>query len=68
MQAAIKAEGRDEDNDVVAEGEAAFDRGHERIARGRIRKVALILKRTMHHAETSDASFSRVAAVAVLAP
>jgi len=31
----------------------------------RIRKVALILKRTMHHAETSDASFSRVAAVAV---
>ena len=30
--------------------------------------VILIRKRTMHHAETSVASFSRLAAVAVLAP
>ena len=31
-------------------------------------RSCLIRERTMHHAETSEASFNRLAAVAVLAP
>ena len=39
----------------------AFERRDERIARRGVETVVLIRKRTMHHAETSDASFSRLA-------
>src|ERR1700738_5095096 len=60
--------GRDDDDDVVTKGETTFERGRERIARCSIRTVMLISELTMHHAETSDASFNRLAAVAVFAP
>ena len=43
------------------------ERRHERIARDSLGSVWLIRKRTMHHAETSLASFRRLADVAVLA-
>ncbi len=53
---------------LLQKRERAFERRDERIARRGARTVGLIRKRTMHHAETSDASFSRLAAVAVFAP
>src|SRR5258705_3710016 len=59
---------REDDDDVVAKTESPFERRHERIARGGVRTVILILDWTMHHADTSDASFNRLAAVAVFAP
>ena len=59
---------REHHDDVVAKGERTFQRRHERIARSGVGMVVLIRKRTMHHAETSVASFNRLAAVAVFAP
>jgi hypothetical protein len=58
--------GEDHD-DVVAQRQHLAERRHERIARGGLGAVLLIRKRTMHHAATSVASFSRLAEVAVLA-
>ena len=66
-QAAISAMRGEHDDDVVAEVKRALERRHERIARGGVGAFDLIRDRTMHHAETSVASFSRLAAVAVLA-
>src|SRR4051794_22806313 len=56
-----------DDDDVVAEAKRAPEYRHGRIALGDVGTVILIRKRTMHHAETSLASFSNLAAVAVLA-
>ena len=58
----------EDDDDVVAKRQRTLERRHERIARGDRSGFVLIRKRTMHHAETSVASFSRLAEVAVLAP
>ena len=53
----------------LQQGERTFERRDERSCPWRRSDmVVLIRKRTMHHAETSDASFSKLAAVAVLAP
>src|SRR5689334_15706449 len=61
-------DGREDDDDVVAEGQGMTECRHERAARGGgVGTVILIRKRTMHHAETSLASFSKLAAVGVLA-
>ena len=46
---------------------AALDRRHQRIGWGGVRMAGLIRDRTMHHAETSEASFKRFAAVGVFA-
>src|SRR5437660_1782672 len=54
-------------DDGVAEVERVAECRHERIARNGVGAVILIRKRTMHHAATSLASFSREAEVAVLA-
>ena len=61
-----QSDSRQNDNDPVAKGERAIERRHEHIVRGGGRSVSLIRKRTMHHAETSVASFSRLAAAALL--
>ena len=45
-----------------------WNRRDERMARRGGRFVRLIRKRTMHHAETSDASFRKLPESAVLAP
>src|SRR6185369_12241277 len=58
--------GKDHD-DAVAQRQPLAERRHERIARDDLGMVWLIRKRTMHHAETSLASLSRLADVAVLA-
>ena len=54
---------RQHDDDAVAERERTFQRRHERMARGGVGMVILIRKRTMHHAVTSDASFSSLAGI-----
>src|SRR3984885_10310732 len=55
-------------NDSVAQSKRIFQcRDKPRAGRGN-RRGGSIRKRTMHHAEMSDASFSNLAAVAVLAP
>ena len=66
-QAAISAIAAKTTMMLLQKRKPAFERRHERIARGGARTVILIRERTMHHAETSVASFSRLAAVAVLA-
>src|SRR5262249_60294476 len=58
--------GEDHD-DAVAQRQRPAERRHERIARGGVGMVFLIRNGTMHHAETSLASLSRLAEVAVLA-
>ena len=63
-----QCDGREDDDDVIAKTETTFERRHERIARGGVRTVILIPDWAMHHADTSDASFNRLAAVAVFAP
>ena len=62
-----QCDGGEDHDDVVAQRQRLAERRHERIARGGLGMVLLIRKRTMHHAETSLASLSRLADVAVLA-
>ena len=54
------------DDDAIAEGERTRKPGQERIVRGRADQLALIFKRAVHHA-TSDASFIRLAQLALFA-
>src|SRR5580704_4790235 len=61
-----QSERGEEDEDLVDQRKRTFEGGNDRIIRGRLREVFTIPQRTVHHAETSDASFKRVAAVAVL--
>src|SRR5882757_281602 len=54
------------DDDAVEDGEAAIERRREACACGSVRLAVTIRKRTVDHAETSEASLSKFAAVAVL--
>ena len=67
-QAAISAMAAKTTMMLLQKASARSSAATERIARGGVGTVVLIRKRTMHHAETSEASFSRLAAVAVFAP
>jgi hypothetical protein len=61
-------ERRQHDDDAVAGAKRAFANPDQRVAGRGVRSVVALRKWTMHHAAMSDASFSRLAAVAVLAP
>ena len=59
----------EDDDDAVEKGQRMFERRDERVACDAASvRLFTIRKRTVHHAETSDASFNSLAAVAVLAP
>ena len=61
-------DGGEDDDDGVAQRQRALQRRHGPMCRSGVGAVIPIRKRTVHQAETSEASFSRLAAVAVFAP
>src|SRR5579871_4693814 len=60
--------GGESENDAVAQSERIFERRNQRGAGRGGGRIGSIRKRTVHHAETSEASLSNLPAVAVLAP